>query len=168
MYLEHKNEYQILSCICIHSSTLAWKIPWTEEPGRLQSMGSLRVGHDWATSLHSLLNLGFPGGPLVKNPPAMQKTWVWSLGQEGPLEEERATHSSILAWEIPWTEKPGELQSMESQTVGSNWAHIHNNYHWATREGLEGSNCFSNGLHSSLLRSVCFAITPNLWSLWDC
>ena len=52
---------------------------------------------------------------LVKNPPTMQETWVQSLGREDPLEELMATHSSILAWRIPWTEKPGGLQSMESQ-----------------------------------------------------
>ena len=50
----------------------------------------------------------------VKNLPAMQETWVQSLGQEVPLEEEIATHSSILAWEISWTEEPGGLQSMGS------------------------------------------------------
>ena len=50
---------------------------------------------------------GFPGGSVVKNPPAVQKTWVWSLGWEDPLEKEMETHSSILAWEIPWTEEPG-------------------------------------------------------------
>ena len=53
--------------------------------------------------------MGFPGGSVVKNPPAMQEMWVQSLGQEDPLEKEMATHSSILAWEIPWTEEPGEL-----------------------------------------------------------
>ena len=42
----------------------------------------------------------------------MQETWVWSLSLEGPLEKEMAVHSSILAWEIPWTEEPGRLQSM--------------------------------------------------------
>ena len=47
----------------------------------------------------------------VKNLPAMQEIWVRSLGWEDPLEKEMATHSSILAWRIPWTEKPGELQS---------------------------------------------------------
>ena len=52
----------------------------------------------------------------VKHLPAMQETWVQSLGQEDPLEKERATHSSTLAWNIPWTEKPGRLQSMGSQT----------------------------------------------------
>ena len=54
----------------------------------------------------------------VKNPPAMQETWVPSLGQEDPLEEGTATHSSILAWRIPWTEEPGGLQSVGSQRVG--------------------------------------------------
>ena len=54
----------------------------------------------------------------VDNLPAIQKTWIQSLGQEDPLEEEMATHSSVLAWKIPWTEKPGGLQSMGSQRVG--------------------------------------------------
>ena len=49
--------------------------------------------------------------------PAMQKTWVRSLDWEDPLEKEMATHSSTLAWKIPWLEKPGRLQSMESQRV---------------------------------------------------
>ena len=51
----------------------------------------------------------------VKNPPAIQETQVQSLGQEDPLEKEMATHSSILAWRAPWTEKPGGLQSTGSQ-----------------------------------------------------
>ena len=55
---------------------------------------------------------------MKKNLPAMQETWVRSLGWEDPLEEGWATHSSILAWRIPWTEEPGGLQSMESQRVG--------------------------------------------------
>ena len=52
---------------------------------------------------------------LVKNLPAMQETWVRSLGQEEPLEKEMATYSNILAWRIPWTEEPGRLQSMGLQ-----------------------------------------------------
>ena len=51
----------------------------------------------------------------------LQETWVWSLGQEDPLEEEMATHSSILAWKIPWTEEPGKLQSMRSQSDMTEW-----------------------------------------------
>ena len=54
----------------------------------------------------------------VKNPPAMQETQVQSLGREDPLEEGMATHSSILAWRIPWTEESGGLQSIGSQRVG--------------------------------------------------
>ena len=63
----------------------------------------------------------FPIAQQVKNPPAMQEVqeiWVQSLGQEDPLEYEMATHSSILAWNIPWTEEPGGLQSMGWQKVG--------------------------------------------------
>ena len=63
---------------------------------------------------------GFPGGSAVKNLPAMQETqetWVRSLGQEDPLEEGMATHSSILAWKIPWTEAPGGLQSMSHKEL---------------------------------------------------
>ena len=55
---------------------------------------------------------------MVKRLPAMQETWVRSLGREDPLQEEMATHSSILAWRIPWTEEPGRLQSMGLQRVG--------------------------------------------------
>ena len=53
---------------------------------------------------------------MVKNPPAMQETWVPSMGWEDSLEEGTATHSSILAWEISWTEELGRLQSMGSQS----------------------------------------------------
>ena len=54
----------------------------------------------------------------VKNPPAIQETWVRSLSQEDPLEKGMATHSNILAWRIPWTEEPGRLQFMGFQRVG--------------------------------------------------
>ena len=57
----------------------------------------------------------------VKNLPAMQETWVWSLVLEDPLEKKMATHSSILAWKIPWTEEPGGLQSMGLQRVRQDW-----------------------------------------------
>ena len=73
-----------------HSSTLAWKIPWTEEPGRLQSMGSLRVGlSDFTFSFHF-----------------------------HALEKEMATHSSVLAWRIPGLGEPGGLPSMGLHRVG--------------------------------------------------
>ena len=118
-----------------HSSILAWKIPWTVEPGRLPSMGSQRVGRNWVTSLSLslfivILRTGFnkvckaPGLPgvtqMVKNSLAMQETWVGFLGREDPLEKRMATHSSIFNWRIPWTEESGRLQSMglkESDTT---------------------------------------------------
>ena len=59
-----------------------------------------------------ILIMDFSGGAVVKNLPAMQKTWIGSLGWEDPLEEEMATHSSSLAWRISWTEEPGGLQSV--------------------------------------------------------
>ena len=55
---------------------------------------------------------------MVKHLPAVQETWVQSLGGEDPLEKEMVTHSSTLAWKIPWTEEPGRLQSMGLQRVG--------------------------------------------------
>ena len=57
---------------------------------------------------------------MVKNLPVVQETWVQCLGWEDPLEEDMATHSSILAWKIPWTEEPGGLQAMGSKTVRQN------------------------------------------------
>ena len=67
--------------------------------------------------MESQCSWGLPGGSAVKNPPAMQETRVQSLGQDDPPEEGMATHSSIPAWRIPWTEEPGGLQSMGSQTA---------------------------------------------------
>ena len=65
--------------------------------------------------------MGFPDGSVMKNQPAKQETWGWSLDREDALEKGMATHSSILAWSIPWTEEPGGLQYMESQRVGHDW-----------------------------------------------
>ena len=61
--------------------------------------------------------MGFPGGSAVKNPPAMQQTLVGSLVPEDPLEEGMATHSSVLAWKIPWIAEPGGLLSIGSQKI---------------------------------------------------
>ena len=75
---------------------------------------------------------GFPSGSVVKNLPAMQEMqemWVWSLGQENPLEEEMATHSNIRAWRIPWIEKSGGLPSIELQREGYDWATEHTRTH---------------------------------------
>ena len=113
-------------------SILAWKIPWTEEPGNLQSMESQRVGHDLATKqqqqqvsgrwcIVALERLGkgrvrfvskccpawdSPPGPVVKNLPASVGDGILIPVSGRPTEERMATHPNILVWEIPWT-KPG-------------------------------------------------------------
>ena len=68
-----------------------------------------------------IVQLGFPGDSVVKNPPAKQEMRVWSLDGED-LEKKMATHSSIFAWRISWTEEPGGLQFMGSQTAGHDLA----------------------------------------------
>ena len=65
------------------------------------------------------LLVSFPGASVVKNPPAQQEMLVLSLGQEDALKEEVATHSSLLVWDIPWTEEPGGLQSVGPQRVNT-------------------------------------------------
>ena len=80
------------------------------------------------TNIFHLLRVCFPVAQMVKNWAAMQETWllqetqVRSLGQKDPLEKGMATHSSTLAWRIPWMEEPGGVQSMGLQRVGHNWA----------------------------------------------
>ena len=152
------------------SSVLTREVPWTEEPGGLQSTGLQGAGKTEATehstytrrltSCHTAhgarsalrddprgetvpkggslcctpeANTAFSnstpiktnkklgaslGAQTVKHVPAMRETRVRSLGREDPLEKEMATHSSTLAWKIPWTEEPGGLQSIGSQRVG--------------------------------------------------
>ena len=80
--------------------------------------------------LSIILTVGFLVPQTVKNLPAMQEIWVWPLGQENPLEKETATHSSVPAWKIPWTEEPGGLQSMGLQRTEHNWATNTHNPHY--------------------------------------
>ena len=99
-----------------HSSTLAWKIPWMEEPGRLQSMGLQR--DSWASLV----------AQMVKNLPAIWETWVQSLGWKDPLEEDMATHSSILAQRTAmdwWATVHGVIKSQTrlSHSVTRSTAH---------------------------------------------
>ena len=127
---------------------LIWRISRTEEPGRLQSMGLQGIRHDWSDStqltdapsralevLHDsccsyqpTMPAGISGciyvslvAQMVKNLPSVWVTWVWSLGQEDPLEKEMETDSSILARIIPWTEEPRGPQSMGLQRVTHDW-----------------------------------------------
>ena len=133
-----------------HSTILAWRIPWREESGGLQSTGLQRVEHYWSNLACILFFFSFKFkfiyfnwrllynivlvlphintraslmAQMVKHLPAMQETQgVRSLGREDTLEKEMATHSSTLAWEIPWMEEPGRLQSMGPHWVGYDWA----------------------------------------------
>ena len=92
-------------------------------PGSGRSFGE-KIGYPLHFSWVSLV------AQMVKNPTAMRKTWVQSLGWEDPLEQNMATHSSILAWRIPWTEALGGLGSMGLQRVGHDWATKHSTaYH---------------------------------------
>ena len=153
--------------MAIHSGTLAWKIPWTEKPGRLQSMGLQRDRHNWATSLSYFLpfSLSFlqwiqspsfnahihfnqhqsyfraPRWLVIKNPPANSG----DIGDTGLIPGMgrspggMATHSSILAWRLPQTEKPGELQSIGSQRVRHNWSNLA-----CTQSYFKGPICLAN------------------------
>ena len=116
--------------IATHSSILARKISWAVEPGGLQSMGWQRVGHDWVAELN-WTDFIFPASmvaQMVKSLPALQENGVRSLCWKDPLEKEIATHSSILAWKIPWTEEPGKLPSMGLQRVRQDWATSHSSF----------------------------------------
>ena len=124
--------------MAIHSSVLAWRIPWTGEPVGLLSMGMHRVRHDWSdlaaaairdgvyymfgiSFTSTLIYLAFLVAQMVKHLAAMWQTQVWFLGWEDPVEKEMATHLCTLVWKIPWTKKPGRLQSLGSQRVRYNW-----------------------------------------------
>ena len=104
-----------------HSSILAWGIPWMGEHGGAW----WATVHDWATSLtHSK---GFPGGTSGKELGCQcrrHEMQVGSLAWVDPLEKERTTHSSILAWRIPWTEEPGGLQSIVLHRVRYDWSNL--------------------------------------------
>ena len=93
------------------NSNLLWALFWEEE----------------TTSLNTYVYLinGFPGGSALENLPTMQEMWLRFLSWEDPLVEGTATHSSILAWRIPWTEEPGGLQSIGLQRVGHDWVSTH-------------------------------------------
>ena len=118
-----------------HSSILAWRIPGTEEPGGLLSMGSHRVRHDWSNlAVAAWVYQGLPRWCSDKESANAEDTRdmgrVWALGREDPLEKEMAIYSSVLAWEIPWTEWlwwPTDHGLTKCWKWLSDWAHTHGN-----------------------------------------
>ena len=115
-------EYTLEEGTATYSNILAWRIPWTEEPGGLCSPWGQKESDmtEWRAisiiiyMLFILLYLFRTSlvAQMIKNLPAMREIQVQSLGWEDPLEDGMATHSSILAWRIPWTEETGGLQSI--------------------------------------------------------
>ena len=102
-----------------HSSVLAWRIPGMGEPGRLPSMGSHRVGHDWSDLAAAAgKTIALTIWPFINNVMSLLFIMLSSL----VIGEAMAPHSSTLAWKIPWMEEPGRLQSMGSLGVGHDWA----------------------------------------------
>ena len=98
----------------------------------------------------------------VKRLTAMWETWVWSQGQEDPLGKEMATHSSTLAWKIPWTEKPGGLQSMGSQRVGHDWA---TSLYHVPCPGLDTTDGKAKQTDSGLWGSGTVNKAPQVWNI---
>ena len=149
-----------------HSSTLAWKIPWMEEPGRLQSMGSLGVGHDWATSLSLFIFMHWrrkwqptpvflPGESQEQG--RLLGCCLWGRTESDTterlhfhfslhaLEKELETRSSVLAWRIPETGEPGGLPSRVAQSQT-----------WLKRLSSSSSSSISLMTNSFLLKQTYF------------
>ena len=147
---------QLWMCVCAQVLSHVWLFasPWTVAHQAPLSMGFSRqkywsglplptpgiFPHLWTLVYKYLFEYllsnflvicteeGFSSDSPIKNPPSVQETWIWALSQQDPLQEGMATHSSILAWTIPWKEEPGRLQSRGSQRVRHNWsglAHTH-------------------------------------------
>ena len=122
LFFPHTWETPFSDCIllraplCKHSFTESWlSASSSSGVGRVQSPDQILPLTDFGPNPE--LGMGFPGGPVIKNLPVMQETEVRSVDREDSLEEGMATHSSILAWRIPWAEGPGRLQSMGSQRI---------------------------------------------------
>ena len=148
-----------------HSSALAWKIPWMEDPDGLQSMGSLRVGHDWATSLWLFTFMHW------------RRKW-----QPTPM----ATPSSVLAWKIPGTGEPGGLPSMGSYRVGHDWSDLaiaaatnksqkfpfqgSSRVIWVSYwkpSGAHGEPCWCLGtIHVSCMHALCSVMSDSFVTPW--
>ena len=143
--------------MAIHSSILAWRNPWSLMGS---SLGVHRVEHDWANEHAHIFSCGFPGGLAVKNLPISVGDPDMIPGQQDPMEKEMATLSSILAWEISWTEEPGRLQH-QSLPAFHRWM-------WKESEGLLRGRVYGPGLQVTC-RSVAAAYRADweVWSHWE-
>ena len=107
--MEVINNHSYLVAQMVKNSPVVWR------PGFIHGWGRSPGEGNGNPLQYSCVSLVFQ---MIKNLPAMQETWVQSLGGEDPLEKEMETHSGILAWESPWIEEPGGIQSMGLQRVG--------------------------------------------------
>ena len=139
--------------MAIHSSTLAWKIPWTEEPDRLESMGSQRVGHDWATSLSlsSTLNGGFSSGSDGKESGCNAGDSGSIPGSGRSPGEGNGYHTSIPA---------GEFHGQRRRTI------VHGVVESPTTERLSTPNTQTTLIHS--LSNLCPTYTSSCHTQWGC
>ena len=150
-----------------------WDLSWSGiEPMSPASAGRFLTTGPRGKSYLTCLDFLLPTRPwaslvaqTIKNLPAMQKTQVQSLGQEDPLEKGMTAHSSILAWRTPWTEEPGEPQSMVSQRVGHYWAtttYIHTPGPRVLTSSSDSSRQQSKSLSSTLSSSfLLFSSQPS-------
>jgi len=123
-------QVKVHTCTCFHPPSQSMSFAWCINP----------------FSFQVIMDMYDPVAQMVKNLPAIQETRVWSLGQEDPLEKEVATHSSTLAWRIPWTEEPGGLWSMGSQRVGHDFVtNFHFHFHDPVTVFLIVLGLFSTG-----------------------
>ena len=105
-----------------NNATRDYHTKWSKSPAAFSLILKMSLqGKDFPTYVY-VTYMYVVLAQVVKHLPVMRETWIRSLGQEDPLEKDMATHSSTLAWRIPWTEEPGRLQSMGSQRVGHDWA----------------------------------------------
>ena len=138
--------------LTIRSSILAWKIPSKTRGAWQAAVHGVPKELDMAEGVHFHFHFL---AQTVKCLSIIRETWVQSLGREGLLEKEMATHSSILAWKMPWTEEPDRLQSMGPQRVGHDWAtSLSLSLWWLNNSIIKASFLFVHSFHSFRLLAL--------------
>ena len=111
----------ICCTFCMNSLKMKWWVDLLKLDWVVYVLWYYKPEGCWIQLESSQINVGFPGGSDGKEPARDAGTQLWYLGWEYPLEEEMTTHSSNLAWRLPWAEESGRLQSMGSQRIGHDW-----------------------------------------------